>query len=80
MGLGMNPRFVGKGNGLEFCSFIINVIQKKNGKIPIRLTVANFNQRAIHVYEKLGFKKEKEFRTELAEFMTMIRGVNQLPK
>lgn len=76
MGLGMDPRFVGKGNGIAFCSFIINVIEKKNGKMPIRLTVAKFNQRAIHLYEKLGFKKEKEFRTELAEFITMVREGN----
>lgn len=76
MGLGMNPTFVGKGNGFEFCSFILCHIQKNNKGTPIRLTVAKFNQRAIHLYEKLGFVKVDEFMTDFAEFMTMIRKSN----
>ncbi|MFC7686565.1 hypothetical protein ACFQU5_11510 [Ureibacillus sp. GCM10028918] len=30
MGLRMNPRLVGQGRGVELCSFIIKVIEKKN--------------------------------------------------
>ncbi|WP_309299184.1 N-acetyltransferase [Ureibacillus sinduriensis] len=41
--------------------------------MSIRLTVAKFNQRAIRLYEKLGFKKDKEFWTDRAEFMTMVK-------
>ncbi|HLU22536.1 MAG TPA: GNAT family protein [Bacillaceae bacterium] len=73
MGLGMNPKNVGKGNGFEFCSFILRYIEKEYEGIPIRLTVAKFNQRAIRLYEKLGFIKQDEFSTELAEFMTMVK-------
>lgn len=76
MGLGMNPNFVGKGNGFEFCSFILCHIQKNNKGTPIRLTVAKFNQRAIHLYAKLGFVKVNEFSTDCAEFMTMVKKTN----
>ncbi len=71
MGLGMNPRHVGKGFGYEFCSFIINYILKHHKGVPIRLTVATFNQRAIHLYEKLGFVKKDKFVSGLTTFITM---------
>ncbi|ATP41395.1 GNAT family N-acetyltransferase [Solibacillus sp. R5-41] len=73
MGLGMNPKYVGKGSGFEFCSFIMRYIEKNYQSTPIRLTVAKFNQRAIHLYEKLGFVKKDEFSTDFAEFMTMVK-------
>lgn len=76
MGLGMNPKLVGKGNGFEFCSFILLYIEKNYKGTPIRLTVANFNQRAIHLYEKLGFVKKDEFSTDFVGFMTMVKKDN----
>ena len=72
MGLGMNPNLVGKGNGFEFCSYILQFIEEKFKGTPIRLTVAKFNRRAIHLYEKLGFVLENEFHTDLTEFMVMV--------
>lgn len=76
MGLGMNPNLVGKGNGFEFCSFIINFIEENYKSTPIRLTVAKFNLRAIHLYEKLGFVLENEFSTVFTEFITMVKKDN----
>lgn len=73
MGLGMNPKLVGKGNGLDFCSFILFFIEKNYKDPTIRLTVAKFNHRAIHLYEKLGFVKKDEFSSDFAEFMTMVK-------
>lgn len=73
MGLGMNPKYVGKGSGFEFCSFILRYIEENDKGTPVRLTVAKFNQRAIHLYEKLGFEKKDEFSTDFAEFMTMVK-------
>jgi [ribosomal protein S18]-alanine N-acetyltransferase len=72
-GLGMKPDLTGKGNGYKFCSFILDSIQNKYNNKPIRLTVAKFNNRAIHLYEKLGFVKEKEFSTSRSDFMTMVK-------
>ena len=72
MGLGMHPNLIGKGNGTAFCSNIIQFIEKYYVGKPIRLTVAKFNKRAIHLYEKLGFVKVAEFTSNTTEFMTMI--------
>lgn len=73
MGLGMNPNLVGKGNGFEFCAYILKFIKENYKGTPIRLTVAKFNQRAIHLYEKLGFVFQHEFSTDFADFMTMVK-------
>lgn len=73
VGLGMNPDDVGGGNGYEFCEVILSEITYTYGDVPIRLSVATFNSRAIRVYEKLGFKKMDSFRTEATEFITMVK-------
>lgn len=72
----MNPKLVGKGNGFEFCSFILRYIEEKYKGTPIRLTVAKFNQRAIHLYEKHGFVMKNKFSTGFAEFITMVKKDN----
>ncbi|MCA0987401.1 GNAT family N-acetyltransferase [Guptibacillus algicola] len=73
MGLGMNPDYVGKGYGYGFCERIMNHIKENNPGVPIRLSVATFNKKAIHLYEKLGFVKKDKFDTGHAEFITMIK-------
>ena len=73
MGLGMNPNLTGKGNGFKFCTSIVTFIEEHYKQVPIRLTVAKFNSRAIHLYKKLGFVMEHEFSTDYAEFITMIK-------
>ncbi|UOQ92194.1 GNAT family N-acetyltransferase [Halobacillus shinanisalinarum] len=75
MGLGMNPDYVGKGHGYDFCSFIINYIRENYEGTSIRLSVATFNKRAIHLYEELGFVKKGKFTTDFADFITMIKEV-----
>ena len=73
MGVGMHPNLVGKGSGFEFCTGIMKFIEEKYPSKSLRLTVAMFNQRAIHLYKKLGFVKEDEFSNDVTEFMTMVR-------
>ena len=76
MGLGMNPAHVGKGNGFEFCSFILRYIEDNYKGTSIRLTAAKFNQRAIHLYHTLGFVNTDEFETDTTEFITMVKKEN----
>jgi [ribosomal protein S18]-alanine N-acetyltransferase len=74
IGIGMNPDLTGKGQGKSFFTFILNDIEKDSlMNVPIRLTVASFNHRAIRLYENLGFKKESEFNGPSGLFITMLK-------
>jgi [ribosomal protein S18]-alanine N-acetyltransferase len=73
IGLGMRPELTGKRLGFAFCSFIIHTIQSFQGNKPLRLTVAKFNQRAIHLYKKHGFTRQKEFVTDSGSFIVMVK-------
>lgn len=56
IGLGIRPECCGKGNGRNFVKKCISFGREKyaySGKI--RLTVADFNSRAIHLYRSVGF-------------------------
>lgn len=61
VGVQMRPDITGKGFGTEFVKSIINFGKQKYNLNCIHLTVAKFNNRAIKVYEKLGFKVVEEF-------------------
>ncbi|WP_325034793.1 GNAT family N-acetyltransferase [Lentibacillus sp. Marseille-P4043] len=73
IGFGMKPNLTGQGNGFEFCSLIFRCVQENYDKKDLRLTVATFNKRAIHLYGKLGFVKKMAFDTDSAEFITMVK-------
>ncbi|MFD2617414.1 GNAT family N-acetyltransferase [Terrilactibacillus laevilacticus] len=61
IGLGMRPDLTGKGNGLEFLRAGINFIQTEYKPEKVTLSVATFNQRAIKLYRKVGFKDVGHF-------------------
>lgn len=73
IGIGMKPELTGRGHGTPFFTFVLNYINKMFGKSPYRLTVAEFNQRAIRLYEKLGFIKEDTFVKGESKFIVMIK-------
>lgn len=64
IGLRMRPDLTGKGNGIEFLQAGINFLQTKYKPEKITLSVATFNQRAIIVYRKAGFKDAETFMQE----------------
>jgi len=55
VGLGLRPDLTGRGLGPGFVAAILDVAAKEHHPAGFRLTVASFNQRAIRVYERLGF-------------------------
>ena len=61
IGLGMRPDLTGKGEGLEFLKSGIEFAKSEFKPEKLTLSVATFNQRAIKVYRKIGFKKTSTF-------------------
>ncbi len=67
IGLGMKPELTGKGLGDPFFAAILRFAMHKFNPPQIRITVANFNKRALRLYEKSGFTKRCEFRDNVME-------------
>lgn len=72
IGLGMKPELTGKGLGSSFFDYVLDEIQRETSKC-IRLTVADFNTRAIHLYEKFNFVKKQEFLRNDMKFIVMVK-------
>ncbi|WP_068612776.1 GNAT family N-acetyltransferase [Paenibacillus tuaregi] len=61
IGLGLKPSLTGAGLGVEFVAEGLEFIRKQvnpNG-VRFRLAVAEFNHRAIKVYERCGFESKR---------------------
>ncbi|RIW38347.1 N-acetyltransferase [Bacillus salacetis] len=65
VGVQMKPSLTGKGNGLRFIQAIIEQGRECIGFDHLELAVADFNKRAIKVYEKAGFKRKGSFKNVL---------------
>ncbi|WP_218672698.1 GNAT family N-acetyltransferase [Oceanobacillus timonensis] len=74
LGLGMKPGITGKGFGEQFVKEILSYIEKHFSFQVIWLSVADFNQRAIKVYERAGFKyvTEKIQKTNGGEYLFIV--------
>lgn len=59
IGLGMHPALCGKGMGYDFFLCGIKYLTEGTSDIPLRLTAAYFNKRAISLYKKIGFIIER---------------------
>jgi len=75
IGLGMKPDFTGKGKGQQFLTQAIPFLKERHPAHSFQLVVATFNERAIKVYERVGFVKGIRFinkrNEEEIEFMVM---------
>ena len=71
IGLGMRPDLTGQGYGKSFVTYVVERAAEQ-GK-PLRLTVASFNERAIHLYETLGFHTITSFERNGVPFQVMVR-------
>lgn len=56
-GLGLSPRYTGKGLGLTFVTLGMAFGKEQYSPQRLRLTVAQFNHRAIKTYRNAGFSK-----------------------
>jgi RimJ/RimL family protein N-acetyltransferase len=57
VGLGLRPDLTGRGLGLDFLLAGIEFGKRRFGPSRVILNVAAFNERAIKVYERAGFRK-----------------------
>ncbi|HAK41419.1 MAG TPA: GNAT family N-acetyltransferase [Clostridium sp.] len=77
LGVQMRPNLTGKGTGTQFVKAILDFGRNTYKFNEIQLFVAKFNERAIKIYEKLGFKKTEEFiwnvNGEEKEFIAMVK-------
>ncbi len=56
-GLGLRPDLTGRGLGTAFVNAGLEFAQERFGRRRIVLDVAEFNERAIRVYERTGFRR-----------------------
>lgn len=71
IGFGMRPDLTGKGYGKSFVTYVMERAAERGE--PLRLTVASFNERAIHLYETLGFHTITSFERSEVPFQVMVR-------
>ncbi len=62
VGLGLGPAFTGQGLGESFVLAGLAFARQRYCPCTFRLRVAQFNQRAIRVYEKAGFTRGKTYQ------------------
>jgi ribosomal-protein-alanine N-acetyltransferase len=77
IGLGLRPDLTGRGWGQAFLEAGLEFAREKYRPTTFTLSVATFNQRAINVYRKAGFKDLEIFVNETNggryEFLRMTR-------
>jgi len=74
-GLGLKPDYTGKGIGRGFVEEGIKFLQQQFKMKQIQLVVAEFNKRAIQVYDRAGFTRGIRFASKVkdreVEFISM---------
>ncbi|UAL53427.1 GNAT family N-acetyltransferase [Bacillus sp. CMF21] len=73
IGLGLEPDRTGRGMGHLFFSFILHHVHMGFPNMPLRLTVASFNKRAIRLYKSAGFIEKASFDTGHSAFLVMVK-------
>ena len=61
VGLGLRPDLTGRGLGLSFLLAGLEFARGRYAPARFRLAVAAFNQRAIRVYERAGFRRGESY-------------------
>jgi [ribosomal protein S18]-alanine N-acetyltransferase len=61
LGLGVRPDVTGRGFGSSFIAAVIAEAEARFAPARLRVTIAEFNQRARHAWERMGFHFTQRF-------------------
>jgi RimJ/RimL family protein N-acetyltransferase len=64
IGLGVRPDLTGQGNGHLYVSAVLGFAQRTSAQESLRVTVAEFNERARRVWQKAGFSPVQRFERQ----------------
>ncbi len=62
IGVGVRPDLTGQGRGSLFVDAVLDFARRTFAPTMFRVTVAEFNQRALQVWEKAGFRRVQTFQ------------------
>lgn len=68
IGFGLNPKLIGKRKGSPLFQFGLEYFKKNEKANRFRLTVLDFNKKAIHIYHQSGFKIENYFKSKMGHY------------
>jgi len=64
VGMGVRPDLTGQGRGGAYTNAILDFAQRTFAPTAFRVTVAEFNKRALRVWERAGFRPAQVFKRE----------------
>ena len=64
VGMGLRPDLTGQGRGSVYVSAVLDFARRAFAPAAFRVTVAAFNQRALRVWEKVGFQRVQTFHRQ----------------
>jgi [ribosomal protein S18]-alanine N-acetyltransferase len=71
-GVGLNPNYTNQGFGEQFIHMGLNFIKKQTDYDKFRLSVFDYNIRAIKVYEQCGFKAKSYFKSSFNDLVHVV--------
>jgi ribosomal-protein-alanine N-acetyltransferase len=77
IGLGVRPDLTGQGRGLAYVNAVLDFARRTFMPNAFRVTIAEFNKRALRVWEKAGFRPVQTFQRETdgKAFVVLMREV-----
>ena len=64
IGMGLRPDLTGQGQGSTYARAVVEFARRTFAPAAFRVTVAEFNKRALRVWEKAGFRPLQTYRRE----------------
>lgn len=80
VGLGMNPKLVGRGNGAQFGDAVLKYLDARHPGVTLRAVVQSWNERSLSLTRRLGFQDAGELVVVQGRRPVTYRVVRRLPR